>query len=84
MDMFRSPCKTFKLANVMSGDENSIKSLLTLFRDDHQGLYFVKDCVLPEHSFIAIEATWWAIEHGEDITNEGTALKLFQVRTNIL
>jgi hypothetical protein len=63
----------------MSGDKNSINSLLILFRDDHQGLSFVKDVVLPEYSFIVIEAIWWAIEHCEEIENEETALKLFQV-----
>lgn len=64
----------------MSGDENSINNLINLFRDEHQGLIFVKDTVLPEYSFIAIEAIWWAIEHCDDIQNEHTALLMFQVR----
>ena len=63
----------------MSGDQNSINALMNLFRDDHQGLSFVKDSFLPEYSFIAVEATWWAIEHCEDIKSEETALTLFQV-----
>jgi hypothetical protein len=64
----------------MSDDENSIHNLLNLFRDEHQGLSFVKDAALPEYSFIAIEAIWWSIEHCDDIKNEQTALTLFQVR----
>jgi len=63
----------------MSGDGHSINTLLNLFRDEHQGLLFVKDTTLPEYSFIAIEAIWWSIEHCEDIKNEQTALSLFQV-----
>lgn len=54
-------------------------NLLNLFRDEQQGLLFVQDSILPEYTFIAIEAIWWAIEHGEDIENEATALSLFQV-----
>jgi hypothetical protein len=79
-DICRVSCKTFKLDGVMSGDVKSVNSLLHLFRDEHQGLSFVKDAALPEYSFIAIEAIWWAIEHCDDIQNEQTALKLFQVR----
>jgi len=67
----------------MSGDINSINNLLNLFRDDQQGLLFVTDSVLPEHTFIAIEAIWWSIEHCEDIQNEQTALNLFQVHEKI-
>ena len=63
----------------MSKDVNSINILLNLFRDEHQGLSFVKDNVLPEYSFIAIEAVWWAIEHS-DIENEQQSLTLFQVK----
>ncbi len=62
----------------MSGDENSINMLLNLFRDD-QGLSFVKETFLPEYTFIAIEAIWWAIQHCDEIKNEETALRLFQV-----
>ncbi|CAF4072663.1 unnamed protein product, partial [Adineta steineri] len=72
------PVKTFKLAEIMSGDKNAINNLLSLFRDNQEGLLFVKDSVLPEHTFIAIEAIWWSIEHCEDIENEQTALNLFQ------
>jgi hypothetical protein len=64
----------------MSENVNSINALLNLFRDEHQGLSFVKDAVLPEYSFIAIEAVWWAIEHSDDIKNEQTSLTLFQVK----
>jgi len=64
----------------MSGDEKSINHLLHLLREEHQGLSFVKDFVLPEYSFIAIEAIWWSIEHCEDIQNEQIALSLFQVK----
>lgn len=64
----------------MSGDVTSINNLLTLFCDEYQGLSFVKDTLLPEYSFIAVEAIWWAIEHCEDIQNEHTAFVLFQVR----
>jgi hypothetical protein len=67
----------------MSGDISAINNLLNLFRDEQQGLLFVKDSVLPEYTFIAIEAIWWAIEHCDDIQNEQTALNLFQVRTRI-
>jgi hypothetical protein len=63
----------------MSGDIDAINNLLNLFRDDQQGLLFVKDSVLPEYTFIAIEAIWWSIEHCDDIQNEQTALNLFQV-----
>ncbi|CAF3826595.1 unnamed protein product [Adineta steineri] len=70
--------ETFKLSDIMSGDKDAINNLLNLFRDDQQGLLFVKDSVLPEHTFIAIEAIWWSIEHCEDIENEQTALDLFQ------
>ncbi len=63
----------------MSNDINSINNLLNLFRDDQQGLLFVKDALLPEYTFIATEAIWWSIEHCEDIHNEQTALNLFQV-----
>lgn len=75
----RPPCKTFKLDPVMSGDENAINTLTSLLRDEQQGLSFIKDTVLPEYSFIAIEAIWWSIEHCEDIKNEQMALALFQV-----
>jgi hypothetical protein len=67
----------------MSGDISAINNLLNLFRDEQQGLLFVKDSVLPEYTFIAIEAIWWAIEHCDDIQNEQTALNLFQVGTRI-
>lgn len=63
----------------MSGDEKALNALSSLFRDDHQGLSFIKDTVLPDYSFIAIEAIWWAIEHCEDIKDEKTALELFRV-----
>lgn len=63
----------------MSGDTDAINNLLNLFRDDQQGLLYVKDSVLPEHTFIAIEAIWWSIEHCDDIQTEQTALNLFQV-----
>ncbi|CAF1097333.1 unnamed protein product [Rotaria sp. Silwood1] len=72
------PCKTFKLDGIMSGDVNAINNLLTLCRDEHQGLLFIKDPVLPEYSFIAVEAVWWSIEHSDDIQNEQTGLSLFQ------
>jgi hypothetical protein len=64
----------------MSDDTNAIHNLLNLFRDEQQGLLFVKDSLLPEYTFIAIEAIWWSIEHCDDIQNEQTALNLFQVR----
>lgn len=64
----------------MSGDTNAINSLLNLFRDEQQGLLFVKESLLPEYTFIAIEAIWWSIEHCDDIQNEQTALNLFQVK----
>ena len=64
----------------MSGDSDAINNLLNLFRDDQQGLLFVKDSVLPEFAFIAIEAIWWSIEHCDEIQDEQTALNLFQVR----
>ncbi|CAF3303438.1 unnamed protein product [Rotaria sp. Silwood2] len=67
------PTQMFRLANIMSDDINSINNLLNLFQDDQQGLLFVKDAVLPEYTFIAIEAIWWSIEHGDDIENEQTA-----------
>ena len=66
----------------MSGDEKALSALSTLLRDDHQGLSFIKDTILPEYSFIAIEAIWWAIEHCEDIKDEKIALELFQVWRN--
>ncbi|CAF3237234.1 unnamed protein product [Rotaria sp. Silwood2] len=72
------PCKTFKLDGIMSGDSNAINNLLTLCRDEQQGLSFIKDAVLPENSFIAVEAVWWSIEHCDDIQNEQTGLSLFQ------
>jgi len=70
--------KTFKLADIMSEDKNAIDEFKTLLRDDHQGLHFVKDAVLPECSFIAIEAIWWSIEHCEEIKTEADALIFFQ------
>ncbi|CAF1152502.1 unnamed protein product [Rotaria sordida] len=70
--------KTFKLDRIMSGDSDSINNLLNLFRDEQQGLSFVKDTILPEYSFIAIEAVWWSIEHCDDIQNEQTGVLLFQ------
>lgn len=76
---FRAPPKTFKLSDVLSGDPEAIKVLWTLFQDEQQGLPFVKDGVLPEHSFIAIEAIWWCIDHCDEIHDEHTALLLFQV-----
>lgn len=63
----------------MSEDKNAIHEFKTLLRDDHQGLHFVKDAVLPECSFIAIEAIWWSIEHCEEIKTEADALLFFQV-----
>lgn len=77
--LFRIPHKTFKLEPVMSGDENAINALSSLLRDEQQGLSFVKDSVLPEYSFIAVEAIWWSIEHCENIKDEQSALTLFQV-----
>ena len=59
---------------------HAVEKLLVLLRDDQQGLLFVKDSVLPEYTFIAVEAIWWAIEHGEDIDSEPGGLLLFQVR----
>jgi hypothetical protein len=67
----------------MSGDINAINDLLNLFRDEQQGLLFLKDSVLSEYTFIAIEAIWWSIEHCDDIQNEQTALNLFQVGIKI-
>lgn len=78
--LFRIPTQTFQLSNIMSGDTTAINNLLNLFRDDQQGLLYVKDSVLPEYTFIAIEAIWWSIEHCDDIQNEQTALNLFQVK----
>ncbi|CAF1097604.1 unnamed protein product [Rotaria sordida] len=72
------PTQMFQLANIMSGDINSINSLLNLFQDEQQGLLFVKDSALPERTFIAIEAIWWSIEHGDDVENEQIAMILFQ------
>ena len=70
------------LQYIFEGDETAINSLLNLLRDEQQGLPFVKDQFvsnLPEYSFVAIEAIWWAVEHCEDIKNEEQALELFQV-----
>jgi hypothetical protein len=64
----------------LSGDINAINNVLNLFRDEYQGLPFIKDLSLPEYSFIGIEAIWWSIEHCDDIQNEQTALALFQVK----
>jgi hypothetical protein len=77
--LFRTACKAFKLDGVRSGDTNSTNHLLSLFRDEHHGLSFVKDGALPEYSFVAIEAIWWSIEHCEDIQNEKKGSDLFQV-----
>lgn len=63
----------------MNGDKGATQSFLDLLRDDQQGLLFVSDAILPGHSFIAIEAIWWAIQHGEDIDDEQNSLELFQV-----
>ena len=75
----RIPTQMFQLSNIMSDDINSIHQLLRLFHDEQQGLLFIKDSVLPDYSFIAIEAIWWSIKHCDDIQNEQTALNLFQV-----
>jgi hypothetical protein len=75
----RTPCKTFKLAEIISGDRQSTIELLNLMRDEQQGLSFVKDASLPEYTFVAIEATWWSIEHSNEIKNESAASELFQV-----
>ena len=75
----RPKFQTFKLASILADDSVAIKNLLNLLRDEQQGLLFVKDNVLPEYTFIAIEAIWWAIEHGEDIEDEQTGLALFEV-----
>ncbi|CAF3363299.1 unnamed protein product [Rotaria socialis] len=72
------PFKTFKHEDLVSDDPGALQNLLVLLRDEHQGLLFVKDAILPEYSFVAIEAIWWAIEHGEDIQNEQAALSLFE------
>ncbi|CAF3777058.1 unnamed protein product [Rotaria magnacalcarata] len=72
------PIQTFQLANVMSGDLSAINNLLNLFQNEQQGLLFVKDSVLPEYTFIGIEAIWWSIEHGDVIEDEKTALSLFE------
>ena len=81
-DVF-DPCrfvpKTFKSESLWSNDAQTIQDLLHLLRDEQQGLSFVKDAALPEYSFIAIEAIWWSIEHGEDVRNEETAMHIFQV-----
>jgi len=74
------PCKKFKLDKIMSGDAHTINILLNLFCEDNQGLLFIKDSILPEYSFIAIEGIWWSIEHCDDIQNEQTAFSLFQVK----
>ncbi|CAF3911665.1 unnamed protein product [Adineta steineri] len=71
-------CKTFKLTDIISENTSSINSFLALLRDEQQGLPFVKDSILPEYSFIAIEAIWWSMEHCEDIQDEKTALLLFR------
>lgn len=76
---FRLKLQTFQLASILTKDDEAIKTLLNLMRDEHQGLLFVKDSELPEYSFIAIEAIWWSIEHGNDIEDERTALSMFQV-----
>lgn len=70
----------FKSSKIFNGDIDAIDNLISLFQDGQQGLLFVKDAVLPEYTFIAIEAIWWSIEHGEDIENEEQAVSLFQVR----
>ncbi|CAF5059724.1 unnamed protein product, partial [Rotaria sp. Silwood1] len=72
------PIQMFQLVNIISGDINSINNLLNLFQNEQQGLLFVKDSVLPEYTFIGVEAIWWSIEHGDDIENEQTAMNLFQ------
>ncbi|CAF1551520.1 unnamed protein product, partial [Adineta ricciae] len=74
--------QTFQLGNIMNGDVDEINALLTLFRTEHQGLLFVKDSVLPEFTFIAIEAIWWSIERCVDIQTEQKALDLFQYLFN--
>ncbi|CAF3693460.1 unnamed protein product [Adineta steineri] len=53
--------------DIMSGDKDAINNL---FRDDQLDLLFVKDSVISKHTFIAIDAIWWSIEHYEDIENE--------------
>lgn len=68
----------------MAGDSVAINNLLNLFKDEQQGLSFVKDAVLPEYTFIGIEAVWWAIEHCDDIQNEQKAVDLFQVYRQIV
>ena len=50
-----------------------------MMRDEHHGLLFVKDNVLPEYTFIAIEAIWWSVDRGKDIDDEQTGVTLFQV-----
>ncbi|CAM4745809.1 unnamed protein product [Rotaria magnacalcarata] len=72
------PLKTFKHEDLVSDKPGALQNLLMLLHDEHQGLLFVKDAILPEYSFVAIEAIWWAIEHGEDIQNEQAALSLFE------
>lgn len=78
--IFRVKFRTFKRAKILADNNVAIENLMNLLRDEQQGLLFVKDLVLPEYTFIAIEAIWWAIEHGEDIEDEQTGLLLFEVR----
>ena len=68
------------MADITLNIPQAMEQLLSLMRDDHQGVLFVKDSVLPEYTFIAVEAIWWAIEHGEDIDSEASGLLLMQVR----
>lgn len=80
VEIFRAPLKTFKLADIFAEKEESMNELINLMRDEQQGLSFVKDNVLPECSFVAIEALWWSIEHCEEIENETIAMNLFKVK----
>ena len=71
--------KIFKLSDAFSTETHTITEFKNLLRDEQQGLSFVKDNVLPEYSFIAIEAIWWSIEHCEEIQDERAGHSLFQV-----
>ena len=76
---FRLKLQTFQFAPIQAKDDEAIKNLLNLMRDEQHGLHFVTDAELPEYSFVAIEPIWSSNERGNDINDEQTAVSMFQV-----